>query len=353
MSSRTISFREAIARSMEEILDKNQKAFIIGQGVTDFKGIFGTTTELSIRYPRRVIETPLAEDSIAGICIGASLNGAYPINIHIRADFAFLFFNQLINHAAKYRYMFGGLFEIPLLFRIIVGRSWGQGAQHSQSLHSILSGIPGLTVIAPSSPFTLEDSYNFSSRIFKNPVVSFEHRLLYDVQYLESEQWPSSSPLMDSHLIHRGNDVTIIANSVMTIEAKRVIPYLEKVGITVDLIDLHSLSHPNYDKIFQSLEKTRRLLVLDNGWSHYGVAAEISRLILERDPQLLLKPMTSLSMKFAPCPTSKSLEDSFYPNLRNIFTEVLKLKNYPDMDSKLFPPDFSISDYIKSFKGPF
>lgn len=353
MSSSKLTYRKAIAQSMNDVLSGNQNAFIIGQGVTDHKGIFGTTTELLNKFPTRVIETPLAEDSIAGICIGAALHGSYPINIHIRADFAFLFFNQLINHAAKYRYMFGGLFEIPLLFRVIVGRSWGQGAQHSQSLHSILSNIPGLTVVAPSSPYTLVDSYKYSSRIFKNPVISFEHRLLYDVQYLESEEWKSSNPLKDSHLINEGEDVTIISNSIMTIEAKRVLPYLEKLGISVDLIDMHSISHPNFNKIFESLKKTHKLLILDNGWSNFGVSAEISRLILEKEPRMLEKPVITLSMKFAPCPTSKILEDSFYPNLRNIFDSVLKLLDITDVKENLFPSFGSTSDYIKNFKGPF
>lgn len=353
MSSKQITYRDSIVKTMNEILYKNQKVFVIGQGVSDFKGIFGTTTDLQKKYPKRVIETPLAEDSIAGICIGAALNGAYPINIHIRADFALLFFNQLINHAAKYRYMFGGLFEVPMLFRVIVGRSWGQGAQHSQSLHSMLSNIPGLTVIAPSLAYSLEDSYKFAVEKFKNPVVSFEHRLLYDVQYLESEQFKSTSPLMDSHLIHEGKDVTIVANSIMTIEAKRVIPFLEKLGITVDLIDLHSISNPNFQKIFQSIEKTHKLMILDNGWSHYGVAAEISRLIIEQNPQILNKPMISLSMKFTPCPTSKGLEDYFYPNIRNIFESVLHLVGIKNLAQSQYPNFQSTTESIKSFKGPF
>lgn len=122
-----ITYRQALAIAMQEAMELSDRTMIIGQGVTDFKGLFGTTLGLSEKYPDRVIETPIAEDSIAGICIGASLNGLYPINTHIRADFGLLIFNQMINLAAKYRYMFGGLFEVPMLFRLIVGRSWGQG----------------------------------------------------------------------------------------------------------------------------------------------------------------------------------------------------------------------------------
>ena len=118
-------------------------------------------------YPDRLIETPIAEDSVAGICMGLALNGMYPINTHIRADFGLLIFNQLINLAAKYRYMFGGLFEVPSLFRMVIGRSWGQGAQHSQSLQSLMAHIPGLTVIMPSSPKAIELSYRHAISEYK------------------------------------------------------------------------------------------------------------------------------------------------------------------------------------------
>ena len=142
-----MKYCEAIAISMEKALKDHQNTIIIGQGVTDFKGIFGTVKGLSNSFPDRVLEAPISEDSVAGLCIGAALNGMYPINTHIRADFGLLIFNQLINLAAKYKYMFGGLFEIPVLFRMIIGRSWGQGAQHSQSLQSLMAHIPGLHVI--------------------------------------------------------------------------------------------------------------------------------------------------------------------------------------------------------------
>ena len=148
MSSST--YRAALEKVMKDAMEHHQHTVIIGQGVTDHKGVFGTTLGLADKYPSRVIETPLSEDAIAGICIGASLNGLYPINTHIRADFGLLTFNQLINLAAKYRYMFGGLFEVPLMVRMVIGRSWGQGAQHSQSLQSLLAHIPGLVVVMPA-----------------------------------------------------------------------------------------------------------------------------------------------------------------------------------------------------------
>jgi pyruvate dehydrogenase E1 component beta subunit len=248
MSSST--YRQAIADAMSSAMAESDKTIILGQGVNDFKGLFGTTSGLSEKYPGRVIETPLAEDSIAGICIGASLNGMYPINTHIRADFGLLIFNQVINLAAKYRYMFGGLFEVPMMIRLIIGRSWGQGAQHSQSLQSLLAHIPGLVVIMPSSPQSILESYEFAIRNYRGPVIMLEHRLMYE---LEFELKPTNlvNPLFGSILEKTGKDVTVVATSVMVLEVKRAATFLEQQGISIEIIDLHSISHPDKNMIFE------------------------------------------------------------------------------------------------------
>ena len=238
MSSNT--YRDALEIAMRDAMEKNDKTMIIGQGVTDFKGLFGTTLGLAERYPARVIETPLSEDAIAGICIGAALNGMYPINTHIRADFGLLVFNQLINLAAKYRYMFGGLFQVPLMMRMVIGRSWGQGAQHSQSLQSLLAHIPGLVVIMPASPQSILSSYEYAIKNYPGPVVMLEHRLMYELEF-ESDQQMPENPLFGSVLETTGTDVTVVATSVMVLEAKRAANYLKDYGISVEIIDLHSI----------------------------------------------------------------------------------------------------------------
>ena len=223
MSSNT--YREALAVAMREAMDNHDHTMIIGQGVADFKGLFGTTSGLAAKYQDRVIETPLAEDSIAGICIGAALNGMYPINTHIRADFGLLIFNQLINLAAKYRYMFGGLFEVPMMMRMVIGRSWGQGAQHSQSLQSLLAHIPGLVVVMPATPQSILTSYKYAIEEHRGPVVMLEHRLTYELQFEEEADAPKPNPLC-SRLEQEGSDVTVVATSVMLLETKRSAQYL-------------------------------------------------------------------------------------------------------------------------------
>lgn len=345
------SYKAALEEAMREAMDTNPNSLIIGQGVTDFKGIFDTIKGFSKEYPNRIIETPLAEDSIAGICIGTALNGGYPINTHIRADFGLLIFNQLINLAAKYRYMFGGLFEIPSMFRLVIGRSWGQGAQHSQSLQSLMAHIPGLVVIMPADPNSIIESYRYAINKHKGPVVMLEHRLLYELNF-EEDKTKLSHPLFGSKLERIGSDITIIATSVMVLEAKRAANHLEKNGISVELINLHSISHPDKEMICKSVKKTGKMLIVDTSWTQYGVCAEINRIINEYDPSILKRPSKSMGMVFTPCPTAKSLEDMFYPDVHDICKTVAIIVN--NKDSKIdLPKKESMTDFYKHFKGPF
>lgn len=347
-----MKYREALAFAMREAMETNPNTLILGQGATDFKGIFGTTSGLHQEFPGRVIETPLAEDSVAGICIGAALNGAYPINTHIRADFGLLAFNQMINLAAKYRYMFGGLFEVPMLMRLVIGRSWGQGAQHSQSLQSLLAHIPGLVVLMPSTPQAIVHSYRHAVQNYRGPVIVLEHRLMYELAFDTAKTTPLIDPF-GSRIERSGSDVTIIATSVMVLEAKRAAEHLAKHGIEAEIIDLHSISHPDTTMIFNSVKKTGRLLVADISWQAYGVAAEMARVIMERDPSVLKAPMKSLGMQPAPCPTSKALEDLYYPDVHDIVDAVASLAQGKADHNVPLPAKQSMTDFYKHFKGPF
>ena len=347
-----MTYREALAQAMRSAMEKNPNTLIIGQGVADFKGLFGTTTGLADTYPDRVIETPLAEDSIAGICIGASLNGMYPINTHIRADFGLLIFNQLINLAAKYRYMFGGLFEVPMMFRMVVGRSWGQGAQHSQSLQSLMAHIPGLVVVMPSTPQAILASYQHAIENHRGPVVMLEHRLMYDLAFESNNTKPLLDPF-GSILDREGTDLTIVATSVMVLEARRAAEYLANHGIQAEIIDLHSISSPNEDLILQSVMKTGRLLVADTSWVSYGVASEMARIIAEFDPSLLKVPMKTLGMQPAPCPTGKALEDLYYPDVHDLVDAAALLVSGGKPHGIPLPQKQPMTDFYKHFKGPF
>jgi acetoin:2,6-dichlorophenolindophenol oxidoreductase subunit beta len=354
MPPSTKTYRSALFEAMDAALASNPQAMILGQGVTDHKGIFGTTTGLAEKYgTERIIETPLAEESITGVCIGAALNGAYPINTHIRADFSLLAFNQLINLAAKYKYMFGGLFEIPMLVRMVIGRSWGQGAQHSQSLQSLFSHIPGLMVIMPSTPETILASYEWAVNHHRGPVISFEHRLMYDLSFATGG-WSArkGSTPFSSRIVREGKDITIVATSIMVLEAMRASDHLASHGVDCEVIDLHSPSHPDKELILGSIARTRRLIVADTSWAAYGVAAEICRMVAEKDPSMLSAPVKTLGMQPAPCPTAKSLEDLFYPNMTTLTQTIVRLVR-GSLAGIPMPDERSMTDVYKSFKGPF
>ena len=350
-----MKYYKALFHTMERALAADKRAVLFGQGVDDHKGIFGTTTDLPKRFgANRAFDMPLAEEGMTGFALGMALGGLYPVTTHIRADFVLLACNQIINLAAKYRYMFGGRFEVPMLIRCIIGRSWGQGAQHSQSLQSLFAHIPGLTVIMPSEPQSILETYPYVIEKFRGPVISFEHRLMYDLDF-ELDHAALDRPTMPltSRLVRKGKDVTIVATSIMVLEARRAAKYLqEKAGIECEIIDLHCVSHPDERMILDSVAKTGRLLVADTSWGPYGVVAEVSRIIATNAPQSLKAPIASLGMQPAPCPTAKALEDIYYPILGDVVNQAARLVKGPTHGIPL-PDEKSMADTYKHFKGPF
>lgn len=351
-----VTYREALHRSMRNALRENPHALIMGQGVDDHKGFFGSTIGLAQEFgPDRVFDTPLAEEAIAGIAIGAALNGLYPIQTHMRVDFALLAMNQFINLAAKYKYMFGGRFEVPMLIRMVIGRSWGQGAQHSQSLQSLFAHIPGLTVIMPSDCESVLKSYCYAVSKYRNPVIAIEHRLLYDLKFHvnDSVEAPSDPP-WKTRIVREGRDATIVATSIMVLEALRAAAHLERVaGIQCDVIDLSCISSPDAEMICSSVGKTGKLLIADTSWPAYGVCAEVCRLVCERIPLALKAPVVSMGMQPAPCPTAKCLEDLFYPNLEKLTDSIARLVTGRSNHGIALPDEHSFADVYKRFRGPF
>ena len=355
MNSQNTTYTQALAKSMHSAMAEHDNTIIMGQGVDDFKGIFGTTHDLHEEFGKdRVFDIPLAEEGTTGIAIGAALNGLYPIQTHIRADFALVCMNQIVNLASKYRYMFGGRFEVPMLIRLVVGRSWGQGAQHSQSLQSLFAHIPGLTVIMPSHPDTIKSSYAHAISEYPNPVISIEHRLMYDLEFQTELYSPKENPLHSSYIVQEGEDVTIVATSIMVLEAIRAAEHLkEKAGISCEIIDLHSISHPQRFEVMQSIKKTRKLIVADTSWQAYGVGAEICRWVLEEGPNTLTASAKTIGMAPAPCPTAKSLEDIYYPNLSTLSHDIATMVTGSTDHGIPLPSENSMADVYKRFKGPF
>jgi pyruvate/2-oxoglutarate/acetoin dehydrogenase E1 component len=350
--TRILSYASALLETMDQGLYDHPNAFIMGQGVDDFKGIFGSTTGLATKFGAdRVFDVPLMEEGMTGIAIGASLVGDYAITTHIRADFAFLAMNQILNLAAKYRYMFGGTMSCPMLIRLVVGRSWGQGAQHSQSPQATFAHFPGLTVIMPSTSQAVLDMYPQIINRHPGPVVSIEHRLLYNLDFSVSATSPRIP--LTSYVARAGHDVTVVATSVMVVEALRAAQYVhERAGIEAEIIDLNSISHPDWDLVAESVRKTGRLVIADTSWLEYGVAAEVCRQLVLRDPGLLRLPPTMLGMAPAPCPTAKSLEDIYYPSQHETVDAILTQACGQGHGIAL-PSEKSMTEGYKKFRGPF
>ncbi|MDI1266025.1 MAG: transketolase C-terminal domain-containing protein [bacterium] len=350
--TRVLSYASALLETMDGALADHPSVFIMGQGVDDFKGIFGSTTGLAAKYGvARVFDVPLMEEGMTGIAIGAALVGDYPVTTHIRADFSFLAMNQIINLAAKYRYMFGGIMSCPMLIRVVVGRSWGQGAQHSQSPQATFAHYPGLTVVMPSTSQAIVDMYPQIINRHPGPVISIEHRLLYNLDFSVTDG-AVPTPLT-SYVARAGRDVTVVATSVMVLEAMRAAQYVqEKTGLEAEIVDLNSISHPDWDLVAASVRKTGRLVVADTSWLEYGVAAEVCRQLVLRDPALLRQPPSMLGMAPAPCPTAKSLEDIYYPSQHETVDAILTQVRGVAHGIPL-PIERSMTEGYKRFRGPF
>lgn len=346
-----ISYKEAIFQAMDSILAEKENSIILGQGVTDPTSIFGTTKGLAEKYgENRVIDMPIMEEGMTGIAVGAALNGIYSIQTHIRVDFLILASNQIINMAAKYKYMFDGSFEVPMLIRAVVGRSWGQGPQHSQSLQSLFGHIPGLTVIMPSNANDALDGYLHAAKHHKGPVISIEHRLLYDLSFYRHKIEDYS---FKSKVVQSGDSVTIVASSYMVQEAQRASDWVkEKHDISCEIIDVFNISNIDHDLIFRSIQKTGRLIVADTSWLPYGVCSEVSRGVLERDPSILKKKVINLGLQHTPTPTSHKLEKHFYPDMGNLVDSIYKLV-LSESHQESIPDELYIKGLQKTFKGPF
>ncbi len=348
---RQIRYVDALREAFEQEMARDELVFIFGLDVDDHKGIQGSTIGLLEKFgPERVFGTPLSEDAMTGVAIGAAMAGLRPIHVHIRMDFLLLSMNQLINMAAKSHYMYNGQVKVPLVVRAMIGRSWGQGGQHSQALQSLFMHIPGLKVVVPSNAHDAKGCMIAAIRD-NNPVLFIEHRLLYSTEgYVAEESY--EVPLGKARVMVSGTDITIVAISHMVMEALRAQKQLEKAGISAEVIDPISLKPLDIETILESVMKTKRLLIVDNAWLMCGAASEIITQIIERLPEDLQGKIKMARMGFAEttCPTTRSLEDLFYPNEQTISSKAyLMVKG----SSGNWKPDTSQKSEIDAFKGPF
>ncbi|MDP2689297.1 MAG: alpha-ketoacid dehydrogenase subunit beta, partial [Deltaproteobacteria bacterium] len=217
-SLRGLTYREALLEATTQLLEADERVFVIGEGVDDAGGVFGSTLGLHSRFGKeRVMDSPLAENGITGIAVGAAIAGMRPILVHMRVDFLPLSLDQIINHAAKWHYMFGGRVNVPLTIRSIIGRGWGSAAQHSQSLQALFTNVPGVKVVMPATPYDAKGLLVASVRD-GNPVIFIEHRWLYErMGHVPEELY--SVPIGKGAVRKKGGDCTIVAVSQMVPES--------------------------------------------------------------------------------------------------------------------------------------
>lgn len=343
-----MTYEQAINEAIYQEMERDDNVFIYGIGVPDHKKIFGTTEKLVKRFGKnRCMDTPLAEDGLTGFALGAAVNGLRPILTHIRVDFALLSINQLFNNIAAYRYMSGGQLKVSIVIRAIIGRGWGQGAQHSKSLQSMFAHIPGLKVIMPTTP---NDAKGMIAAAIRddNPVIVLEHRWLY-WQKGETKVESFVIPLDKANKLRDGKDVTIVATSWMNVEAMKAAEVLTKHGIEVEVIDVRCISSVDIDTIGESVMKTGRCIIADYDWVYCGFSAELAVQIYDKCNAYLSERIIRMGFAHTPCPTARHLENEFYPNAINIIKEIEGLLGIDEIN--LEKEDFY--SHENKFKGPF
>lgn len=314
----------ALRRAITDEMERNSSVFIMGEDIGKYGGCFGVTNGLLKQFGEdRVRDTPISENTIVGIAVGSAILGMRPIVEIMFMDFITLAMDQIVNHAAKFHYMFGGQVNVPMVIRTAFGAGRGYGATHSQSLESMLLGIPGIKVIAPAFP---QDAYDMLKWAINddNPVVFLEHKLLYGyLDYWDSEQKNIDQP--KANVIRQGNDITVIAYSRMVHEAIEASNILSNSGVSLEVIDLRSLCPLDINTIVDSVCKTGHVIIAEEGVSQWGVNGEITFQIMENCLSKLQAPVKRIGLPAVPIPCSYKLERMVLPGAHNIVELSLKL----------------------------
>lgn len=342
-----MTYREALASALVAEMEADPSVFVFGLDVPDHKRIFGSTAGLVEKFgPRRCFGTPLSEDAMTGVALGAAISGLRPVHVHIRADFMLLGMNQIANMISNLRYMTAGRLSVPLVMRAIIGRGWGQSAQHSKSLHSIFAHLPGLKVVLPTTP---QDAYSLLRSAIQddNPVVVLEHRWLYDI--VGEVDLELKIPLGVSVVRREGDALTIVCTSWMNVEALKAAEILAKEGVAVEIIDIRSAAPLDLEPIVRSVRKTRHCIVADYDWVFSGFSAELAAEISRECFGVLKQPVARLGFAHVPCPTTRPLETQFYSSA----VQIIKTAEQMLGIGELVLAGETFYSHERRFKGPF
>jgi pyruvate/2-oxoglutarate/acetoin dehydrogenase E1 component len=318
-----LNFVQAINAALRQSMELDDSIFVYGIGADKKSAIFGSTAGLVQQFgPKRVFDTPISEQGLTAIAAGAAHAGLRPVLVHQRVDFMLYTIDHLVNWIASWRYVSGGRATMPLTIRAIVGKGWGQGPQHSKSLHSWFAHVPGFQVVIPGSPADAKGLL-MSSIMSNDPTIFIEFRSLYAMQ----EEVPDE-PYFIRHgqaLVRRpGKDLTLVVFGATVSIAMEATEQLEKLGIEVEVIDLRTLAPLDMATVLASVAKTRRLLVAEMGWLKFGAASEIIAAVCEQMGNDLAARPKRVGWPQSFVPTSPALEKAFYPTAENL-TEAAKI----------------------------
>jgi len=340
-----VKFREAVHEATVQALEREPTLFLIGVGIIDPRAVWGTLDGVLDKYGRgRVVEGPLSENALMGMCVGAATLGMRPMLIHHRIDFTMLTMDQLINHAAKWRAMFGDQQTVPLVVRAVVGRGWGNGPQHTQSHHAVFSHVPGIKTVVPSNPADAKGLL-IAAIQDDDPVIFIEHRWLHeDEGYVPKGYY--STPIGKASIATPGTDVTVVAVGPMVPESLKAASALQGAGLSAEVIDIRTILPIDTETIIASVAKTGRLVVADADWGPCGVAAEVVAAVAEQAlDALVARPVRVTWPQFA-VPSSHVLEAQFYPGAAHIQAAALEVCS-ASRDAGL------VDSISKQFHGPF
>jgi pyruvate dehydrogenase E1 component beta subunit len=334
-TKRLLTGNKALSEAIRLEMERDPNVFVMGEDVGVYGGIFGATEGLFQKFgPERVMDTPISETAFIGAGIGAASEGMRPIVELMFVDFFGVCMDQIYNQMAKIPYMSGGNVKLPMVLMTAVGGGYSDAAQHSQTLYATFAHLPGMKVVAPTTPYDLKGMMISAIRD-DNPVVFMFHKTLQGLGWMDQldaslGHVPEESytvPLGKVKIVREGTDLTIIGIQMTTVHALEAAKRLEADGISAEVIDLRSLVPLDRDTILQSIKKTHRLLVVDEDYLSYGMTAEIAALAAEHALYDLEAPIKRIAIPDVPIPYSRPLEQFILPNADKIYTEAKKLIN--------------------------
>jgi pyruvate/2-oxoglutarate/acetoin dehydrogenase E1 component len=316
--AREITFAEAVREALAEEMRRDSRVFILGEDVaeagTPFKVLSGLVEEFGTK---RVVDTPISEAGFTGLAVGAAMTGLRPVVDIMFGDFITLTMDQMANQAAKVHYMSGGKWRVPMVMRTTLGAARRSAAQHSQSLHAWFSHVPGLKVALPSTPYDAKGLLKTAIRD-ENPVVFFEDKMMFKMKGpVPAEEY--TIPLGVADVKREGDDITLVATSSMVQVALGAAGLLAEIGVSAEVIDPRTTWPLDEKTLIESVKKTSRAIVIDEGYGRYGVTAEIAAVIAEGAFHYLDAPVKRMGAMHVPIPFSPPLEDVTVPTERSVF----------------------------------